>query len=70
MDYTTLVGAEEVRSAGHAMERAASEMNKAVSTLDHILNQHFLRMEELVVRLETLSKTGENHGDAAGPLGG
>lgn len=43
-DHVTLMGAEDVRSAGHSMVNAASEMQSAASSICFALerHQHFL----------------------------
>jgi hypothetical protein len=38
--YVTLVGAESVQNAGHAISSAAGRMNDAAGTISHALRQH------------------------------
>lgn len=40
MEYMQLVGAETVQSAGHTMQRAADDMNRAASSITGALEQH------------------------------
>ena len=39
-DYMTLLGAEDVRSAGRQMQQAAHEMSTAAETIRWALEQH------------------------------
>lgn len=47
-DYVTLLGAEQVASAGHAMREAAAEMNRAAANFDGAV----AAMRQLVERFE------------------
>lgn len=58
-DRTVLIGAEEVRSAGHAMERAADEMTRAASAITSALQAQQEWMTEWLDRFDTLLK--ESH---------
>ena len=56
-DHITLLGAEQVSTAGHNMGAAAERMVYAVSAIDETMNRFLSRFEELVVRLENLAET-------------
>lgn len=45
-DYVTLLGAEQVQSAGNTIASAAHEMSRAASTIDGAFHQHNQRMED------------------------
>ena len=54
-DFIHLIGAEDVRSAGHRMAEAAQKMSEAASTMDYaveklrgILDEFLWRFEEIV----------------------
>jgi hypothetical protein len=49
--YVHLIGAEEVRSAGHAMANAASEMQRAASSIDASMEGFLRRYEDATHRL-------------------
>lgn len=48
MQYMTLVGADDVRSGGHAVSSAAREMKEAASTIDYAFYQHRMTFGETV----------------------
>ncbi len=48
----TQLGAEEVRSAGHTMVRAAETMNSAASTIDGALERQRHFLEDWLARFE------------------
>ena len=52
MDSIHLHGAEDVRSAGSAMVRAADTMQSAASSIWSALDQHARTMTDLVERFE------------------
>ena len=52
-EYITLMGAEDVRSAGVAMGRAASVMQSAASSMEDSLQRHRIFLDEWIMRLET-----------------
>lgn len=47
-----LIGAEEVRAAGHRIATAAYEMSRAAASMDATLTLFLQRFEDLVVRIE------------------
>jgi hypothetical protein len=51
-DRTILIGAEDVRSAGHTMARAAETMSSAASTIDGALERHQRFLDDWLQRLE------------------
>lgn len=53
-DYITLLGAEDVRSAASAMQRAADEMRQAAGTIDHAMLQQRQFMEDWLYRFEQI----------------
>ena len=48
MEYVTLMGADDVRSAGNTMRGAADEMQRAASTISDALHQHRMAFEDTV----------------------
>lgn len=53
-EHITLMGAEQVETAGYAMKQAASEMNRAVSSLDGVFEQQRRFMDDWLQRLEQI----------------
>ncbi len=53
-EYVTLIGTEHVRSAGHQMERAATEMQSAAGYIETALQRHAQRTDEALDRLEEI----------------
>lgn len=51
-DYITLLGAEDVRSAGHTMTRAAETMSNAASTIDGAMERQRHFLEDWLARFE------------------
>ena len=60
--YTTLLGAEDVRSAGNTMSSAADTINRACCGMEEALRRHELFLDDWLTRfrdaLET-TKAGE-----------
>lgn len=56
MPYTTLVGAEDVRSAGHQIADTASEMSRAAGYIDDALSRHRIWADEWMLRLEAVAE--------------
>ena len=52
MDAIILVGAEDVRRAGHNMADAAEQMSRAALSIQESLSTHIRLMEDIVQRLE------------------
>lgn len=52
--YVTLMGAEGVQHAGHAMREAADSFARSVGNLEEILARHAARIEEAVTRVEAM----------------
>jgi hypothetical protein len=68
-DYVTLVGAEDVRSAGNTMRQAADTMGSAVGSLTWALEQHQRFMDDWLQRLDaTLQDRISDFGVTMGPL--
>lgn len=55
-EYHYLLGAEDVKNAGYAMENAAAEMQRAAGSLEDSLYRHRQFMTEWLDRLETVLK--------------
>lgn len=51
-EYVTLMGAEDVRSAGRSMQQAADDMSSAARSLSETLWQHRQFMDDWLMRLE------------------
>lgn len=51
-DYITLLGADDVRSAGYKMTSAADSMNRAASAISEALERHKQYLEEWISRFE------------------
>lgn len=51
-DYVTLLGAEDVRSAGSAMRGAADEMQRAAANIDGSLTRHQQFLDDWLMRLK------------------
>lgn len=50
--YMTLIGAEQVQSAGHTMRSAADDMRQAASQIDEAFHRQRLFMDDWLMRLE------------------
>lgn len=61
-DYVTLLGAEQVSSAGHTMREAAREMQAAANSTEWALEQHRRFMDDWLSRFEAAL---EKHAPAA-----
>ncbi len=53
-DYVTLLGAEQVQKAGHAMERAAGEIGTAAGAFQDALMRHQQFMQQWLDDLRAL----------------
>ena len=53
-EYVTLMGAEQVQSAGIRMAHAAEEMQRAASSIDESLRRHQQFLYEWLQRLEAI----------------
>jgi len=51
-DYMTLMGADDVRSAGNTMREAASTMCRAASEIDYSLQQHQRFLDDWLQRFQ------------------
>ncbi len=51
-DYVTLMGAEQVSSAGYTMRDAAHEMQRAAGSLDYSLQAHQRFMDDWLQRFQ------------------
>ena len=66
-DYTTLLGAEDVRRAGLQIAQAAEDFNRAANHVDSSLDLFIRRLDEIVSRLEAAIEArygteGDNNG--------
>ena len=52
MNDVLLIGADDVRAGGYAMERAAAEMKNAAATIDYSLQQHRQWMDEWLMQFQ------------------
>lgn len=52
-DYVTLMGADDVRSAGYAMRSAADDMRSAASSIDTTFDRHQRFLDDWLQRFET-----------------
>jgi len=61
-DYVHLIGAEQVRQGGNAMQGAAENIRRSVAHLHDSLENFLMRMDELVMRMEAAAEkvSGEN----------
>lgn len=53
-DYITLLGADDVRSGGYAMERAAADINRAAGNFEAVFERHHRFMEDWLQRFEAV----------------
>jgi hypothetical protein len=51
-DYINLIGAEDVRSAGHRMASAADTISSAVSNLESVLDRQRMFIDDWLDRLD------------------
>lgn len=51
-DYITLLGAEQVDRASHTMSSAASEMQRAASSIEDTLSRHRMFLDDWLMRFE------------------
>lgn len=51
-DYVTLIGADDVRSAGNTISRAADEMRSAASAIDFAFERHQRFLDDWLQRFE------------------
>ena len=51
-EHITLLGADDVRSGGHAIERAASDMNRAAGNFESVFDRHQRFMDDWLQRFE------------------
>ena len=58
-EYITLLGAEDVRSAGSSMKSAAETMRQAAGSMEDSLQRHRQFMEDWINRLETITLNKE-----------
>lgn len=54
-DYVHLLGAEDVRNAGWAMREAASDMQRAASSIDEALQRHQRFLDDWLLRFEAVA---------------
>lgn len=53
-EFIHLIGADDVRSAGHKMQAAATDMSNAAANLEHTLHIHRIFMDEWLMRFEEI----------------
>ncbi len=51
-EYITLIGAEDVVRAGHAISSAASQMQSAANSISESVHQQQQHMDEWIIRFE------------------
>jgi hypothetical protein len=56
-EYITLMGSEQVQSAGRNMASAADTMRSAAGSIDESLRQHRRFMDDWLMRLENILDT-------------
>ena len=56
-EYIHLIGAEDVKSAGHQMASAASDMSRAVGNFESVFFQHHRFMDDWLQRFELAIET-------------
>ncbi len=61
-EYITLLGAEDVRSAGSSIREAAESMKQAAASFDDSLFRHRRFLDDWLLRFEEIMKRGENNG--------
>ena len=68
-DRVMLIGAEDVRSAGHTMARAAETMSSAAMNIDGALERHQRFLDDWLSRFEqAIEKLPRPHQHVGGPL--
>lgn len=67
-EYMTLLGAEGVRSGGHACERAASTMQSAAASIDMTMTHHSQRMDQWLCEFRDLVERMEKAQSADGHI--
>ena len=56
-DYVTLLGTEDVRNAGHTIQKsAAHDMKSAVGNLDDVVFRFFQQLDGYVCRFEAAAE--------------
>jgi hypothetical protein len=65
-DRVMLIGAEDVRSAGHTMSRAAETMSQAAMNLDGALERHQRFLDDWLSRFEQAMSDDRRHRINAG----
>lgn len=62
-DYITLMGADDVKSAGYTMRAAAMQMQQAASSIEYVLGRHEQFLDDWLLRFESaldrLTEVGE-----------
>lgn len=53
-DYITLMGAEQVQSAGNRISAAADDMRRTASHMESAFDQHQRFLDDWLVRLDTV----------------
>lgn len=56
-EYIHLIGADDVRAAGHQMASAANDMNRAVGNFESVFFQHQRFMDDWLQRFESAIET-------------
>ena len=57
-DFITLLGAEDVRSAGSSIRTAAEEMRRAAGSIEDSLERHRIFLDDWLFRLESIIEKG------------
>jgi len=58
-DFITLLGAEDVRNAGHRMQEAANQFRQSVAQLEDIFQQQQVFLNDWLLRYEDALAKGE-----------
>lgn len=59
-EYIHLIGAEDVRSAGHQIASAAADMNRAANNFESVFERHQRFMDDWLQRFESIMETLNN----------
>ncbi len=65
-DYVTLMGAEQVQSAGNRMSAAATEMLRAASSMEDSLFRHQRFLDDWLQRFADIMETAADRGPDVG----
>ena len=63
MESMHLIGSEEVARGGRAVREGAAEMQRAVSSLESVLHQHRIWLDEWLARFESALASDRDAGE-------